>query len=262
MEMGEKLRQERLTLGLSQREVCGEVITRNMLSQIENGQAKPSMKTLQYLASVFQKPVGYFLGETTACINQSVMEKAKEAFARKEYQRVLLLLEEYQGPDQLYDWEAGLMGYLSCLEGARMLVEEGRQPVAEKLLNQAVQFQSPYIIGALTRLREELLTGAGGKPSGSVDEELLRRAEAAMEKGDYVRAQQFLDAVESRNKAWYTLCGTAALRLGLYAQAEENLLLGEEAACLPILEECYRMQGDFEKAYFCLQKRMTRSGTA
>ena len=62
MELGEKLRQTRLELGLSQRQVCGDTITRNMLSRIENGQAKPSMKTLQYLASVLQKPVGYFLG--------------------------------------------------------------------------------------------------------------------------------------------------------------------------------------------------------
>ena len=47
MELGEKLRQARLEAGLSQRQLCGEDITRNMLSQIEHGSAKPSMKTLQ-----------------------------------------------------------------------------------------------------------------------------------------------------------------------------------------------------------------------
>ena len=51
MELGEKLKQARLDAGLSQRQLCGEEITRNMLSLIENGAAKPSMKTMQYLAA-------------------------------------------------------------------------------------------------------------------------------------------------------------------------------------------------------------------
>ena len=51
MELGEKLRQARLEAGFSQRQLCGEEITRNMLSQIEHGTAKPSMKTLQFLAA-------------------------------------------------------------------------------------------------------------------------------------------------------------------------------------------------------------------
>ena len=46
MSLGEKLRQARLEAGLSQRALCGEEITRNMLSRIENGAAQPSMRTL------------------------------------------------------------------------------------------------------------------------------------------------------------------------------------------------------------------------
>ena len=60
MELGEKLRQARLRLGLSQRQVCGDQITRNMLSRIENGAARPSMKTLGCLAARLGKPVSYF----------------------------------------------------------------------------------------------------------------------------------------------------------------------------------------------------------
>ena len=43
MELGEKILQARLEAGLSQRQLCGEEITRNMLSLIEHGNAKPSM---------------------------------------------------------------------------------------------------------------------------------------------------------------------------------------------------------------------------
>ena len=63
MSIGQRLKQARLEARLSQRQLCGDVITRNMLSQIENGSAKPSMDTLRYLAGELKKPVGYFLGE-------------------------------------------------------------------------------------------------------------------------------------------------------------------------------------------------------
>ncbi|WP_353959843.1 helix-turn-helix domain-containing protein, partial [Klebsiella pneumoniae] len=59
MALGELLKQARLEKGLSQRQLCGEEITRNMLSQIENGSAKPSMATLSYLAGRLGKPVSY-----------------------------------------------------------------------------------------------------------------------------------------------------------------------------------------------------------
>ena len=61
MELGQRLKQARLEAGLSQRQLCGEEITRNMLSLIENGSARPSMETLRYLASRLGKPMGYFL---------------------------------------------------------------------------------------------------------------------------------------------------------------------------------------------------------
>ena len=50
MELGQRLRQARQAAGLSQRQLCGDTITRNMLSQIENGTARPSMQTLEILA--------------------------------------------------------------------------------------------------------------------------------------------------------------------------------------------------------------------
>ena len=50
MELGERLRQARINAGLSQRQLCGDEITRNMLSQIEHGTCNPSVSTLCYLA--------------------------------------------------------------------------------------------------------------------------------------------------------------------------------------------------------------------
>ena len=257
MELGEKLRQTRLELGLSQRQVCGDTITRNMLSRIENGQAKPSMKTLQYLASVLQKPVGYFLGEADAGLNRPVMDGAKEAFAQKKYSRALRLLGEYRGPDELYDWEMGLLGFLCCMEIAQTAIREGRLPVAAKLLTRSVEFTSPYIGKTLLEKREALRAAVGKKRDAlpGLDEELMLRARLALEKGDFDRAGRLLEAVENRDPLWYTLRGTAELRQGAFSAAEKLLLLGDEKQSLPLLEECYRAQGDYEKAYFCACKR-------
>ena len=79
MELGEKLRLTRLEAGLSQRALCGDEITRNMLSRIENGAARPSMKTLGCLAARLGKPVSYFLEEDTVCSpNQEIMAAVRQ----------------------------------------------------------------------------------------------------------------------------------------------------------------------------------------
>ncbi len=66
MTLGEKIRSARLDAQLSQRQLCEGIVTRNMLSQIENGSAKPSLTTLQALAQRLGRPLSYFLEEAQA----------------------------------------------------------------------------------------------------------------------------------------------------------------------------------------------------
>ena len=73
MELGEKLRMARVEAGMSQRQLCGEEITRNMLSQIENGTAQPSVATLRFLAGRLGKPMGYFLEEEAVTSSNSAV---------------------------------------------------------------------------------------------------------------------------------------------------------------------------------------------
>ena len=61
MELGEKLRRARVEAGLTQKQLCENLVTRNMLSQIENGTAKPSMKTLAAFAQRLGTTVSFFL---------------------------------------------------------------------------------------------------------------------------------------------------------------------------------------------------------
>ena len=138
MELGEKLRQARLESGLSQRQLCAEEITRNMLSQIENGTAKPSMKTLQYLANRLGKSVSYFLEETAVTSpNQTVMEKARRHFDAGEYASAAAALENYREPDAVYDREKSLLWSLTYLSLAEQALEAQKYPYALELLQNA-----------------------------------------------------------------------------------------------------------------------------
>ena len=138
MELGEKLRQARLEAGLSQRQLCGGHLTRNMLSLIENGNARPSMDTLKYLASRLGKPVSYFLEEDAVTSpNQGVMEFARRLYDAGEYAEAALVLEAYQRGDPIFDREESLLRKLTLLAQAEQAIEEKREPYALELLEKA-----------------------------------------------------------------------------------------------------------------------------
>ena len=61
MTLGQKIREARQSKGMTQKELVGDYITRNMLSKIENDSAIPSVRTLEYLAGALGFPTGYFL---------------------------------------------------------------------------------------------------------------------------------------------------------------------------------------------------------
>jgi len=230
MELGEKLRLARLEAGLSQRQLCGEEITRNMLSQIEHGTAKPSMKTLQYLAARLEKPVGYFLEDGVQPTNYQLLEgialltEAETAIGREKYPYARQLLER-----------------------------------AEKLFREAPGDLQRRRLLLLAQLPGEDLPGIC-KLLPALDEELLLRAEAALMQKETGRAAGLLAAAENReDPRWNLLRGRILVLQKQYAEAAECLEKAEEAYpkdCWALLEICFRETGDFRKAYLyaCKQK--------
>ena len=266
MELGQKLKQARLEAGLSQRQLCGDEITRNMLSQIENGTARPSMDTLRFLAQRLGKTISYFLDENTVLSpNQAVMEQARAAFGRKEYDRALSLLNEYRQPDDLFDWEMALLAALSSLELAEQAAAREQLPYALRLLEQAAQFgaATPYFDASLARRR--LLLLAQINPDKAVflpadDRELLTRARMALDAGDVTRAAQYLDAAEDRaSSLWNLLRGRAFMGQAQYHEADACLRAAEAAfpaPCAALLEQCCLAREDYKGAYeYALKQR-------
>lgn len=265
MELGEKLRQARLEARLSQRQLCGEEITRNMLSLIEHGTAKPSMKTLQYLAARLGKPVGYFLDDMAVMSpNQSVMESARRLYDDGEFGEALLVLEGYQSPDPVHDREQSLLRNLSLLNLGEQALDQGREIYARELLNQA-DCQAAYVSPELTRRKLLLLGRIPGETVShllpSLDEELLLRAREALTRGNPVRAAALLDAAEDRESPqWYFYRGQVFFSRKEYPQAA-RCFRGAESVfpreCAEKLEICYRELGDFKQAYEYACKQRT-----
>ena len=144
MNLGQRIKQARLELGLSQRTLCGDTITRNMLSQIENGSARPSMDTLRVLAERLGRPMSYFLEEVTVSANQSLMERTRDAYIAGEYGSALEILEAYQAPDEVFDQEAALLRCLCRMELAEQALSQGRLVYARQLLEAAGEEQTMY----------------------------------------------------------------------------------------------------------------------
>ena len=261
MEFGKRLRQARLEAGLSQRQLCGEEITRNMLSQIENGSARPSMDTLQYLAARLGKPVSYFLEEQAVISpNQAVMEQARKATG----QTVLEVLTRYQGPDDIFDRERWLLEALTCLQLARQALYEGKKEYAVALLNRAENAGSrtPYYTPETDRRRRLLSYEAGVLSPEKIsadDWELSLMAQAALAQNAPEKAVGILQAMDSCDQKHHFLLAQAFLQLSQFEKAIYHFLQAEPynpQAVYAGLEKCYQQLEDYKQAYFyaCKQR--------
>lgn len=265
MELGEKLRQARMEAGLSQRQLCGEEITRNMLSLIENGSAKPSMKTLQYLAGRLGKTVSFFLEETAVLSpNQEVMASARQLYDSGNFAKAGEALANYRSPDPVYDREQRLLWVLIRLELAKEAICQERYVYAAELLMQT-PVETAYLSEALNRRRLLLLGSLPGQKVAdqlpSLDEELLLRAEEAVAQKELARGTRLLEAAENQEvPRWHLLRGKIFLQQKKWKTAAKHLLGAENAfsqEVYPLLEICYRESGNFQKAYeyACKQRK-------
>ena len=239
MELGEKLKVARLEAGLSQRQLCGDTVTRNMLSQIESGKARPSMDTLVILANRLGRPVSWFLEESTA------LDRAIAAFETGRYGDALNELE-----DCAADGHTRLLCKLSLIELGRQALEEKRLPYARELLEKAGQVNGAYPVPGLEGERRLLLAMAGGEAAAGDDRLWLMQAETALDAGDPVRAESCLAAVEVRDDRWSFLMGRCRVAAGDFAAGLEHLRKAEHIPqALHLLEQCARELGDFKAAY-------------
>lgn len=252
MELGQRIKEARLAAGLSQKGLCGDTITRNMLSLIESGKAKPSMETLKVLAERLGKNISYFLEEDAVLSpNQGLLATAKTAFAEKRYKVCLSALEGYQ-PDGIFDDEKALLQDLSLLELAQNAINEQRYSYAKELLGR-MTMAGLYQQAERQQRQAELLVQAGADiPLPDLDRPLLLRAKKAIEKAQYETAIAFLSAVQTQDALWHLYYGQALAATEQFQEAIPHLQQAEQShpkQTISLLEQCYRELEDFKNAY-------------
>ncbi len=144
-ELGQRIKEARIAKKMTQSQVVGTFITRNMLSQIENGIAMPSIHTLEYLAEVLDLPD---LLDLTASGSESVNEEhshvmdvasaitaAKQAARSGDWTALVSMEDSY--PEELEDeFQALLAKAFLALAKA----ETSNPPVSAAYLSKAIHY--------------------------------------------------------------------------------------------------------------------------
>lgn len=143
--IGEKIRRLRKEKNLTQSELAGTKITRNMLSQIESGSASPSVSTILYLAQRLEMPAGYFLSsdeDEAFYIKHQVFDRLKKHFCDKQYAACLRIAGQIEQPDD----ELYLMLSTCCFHLGKDEYRKGRLKKARELMMQCQSYaaQSMY----------------------------------------------------------------------------------------------------------------------
>ncbi len=103
--LGQKIKEARLAKKMTQSEVVGSFITRNMLSQIESGTALPSMRTLAYLAQVLDLSLPELLATDTADDTGAPTEllTLRRLWAEQKLQKLFEFTDNPAADDLLFD---------------------------------------------------------------------------------------------------------------------------------------------------------------
>ena len=106
MNLGEKIKKLRISKKITQKELAGEKITRNMLSQIESGKASPSLETLEHISNGLNIPIAYFFTDDEDSLfyeKRNLINEIYSAYKNKAYQHTISLINRLEKKDnELY----------------------------------------------------------------------------------------------------------------------------------------------------------------
>lgn len=280
MTLGEKLKQARLERGLTQAQVCGDRITRNMLSQLENDLASPSVRTLEHLSSVLCVSMGWLLEENPAAER---LQQARLLYAEGDYRHCFHLL---------CDVGAGEEGRLLLIRSALRISEEaladGHFREAQEAASAAVeQCTGSLYAGLHERIRANRILLRCAVEQGTDAEALVRALQsdcAAMglepsihllvsryhlSRNDPEAAAQELQRIAETTAEddgeYLLLQGRVEMASRRWQEAEAVLHQAEASSRLTrirrkeiykLLEACCREREDYRQAYFYATRQL------
>jgi len=163
-QLGKRLKEARLAKKMTQSDVVGTFITRNMLSQIESGAAFPSIRTLEYLANTLEIPVHYLipddgelLPEADTVSSPDVFVKCKNAYLKGDYRAVTENAAELSDKNRFYYDEGCALLSRAYLNTARTLVSGNKPKSAISSAKKAAEYAGLGIYASREVRTEALL---------------------------------------------------------------------------------------------------------
>jgi HTH-type transcriptional regulator, quorum sensing regulator NprR len=159
--LGKRVRTRRHELGLTQQQLGGKELTKGFISLIEKDRAKPSVETLVLLAERLQRPVSYFLEQSTPLSLKAARAGLSVAWvaakqgdytgAAEAFQEALNLVKGHH--DQLIEAECHIgLGFalasLQQLDLARQNVHRGKD-LAEAAKAEQLLVQASNVLGLI-----------------------------------------------------------------------------------------------------------------
>ncbi len=173
--LGQKIRAARLEWGMTQNEMAGDCITRNMLSKIETDSATPSVRTLEYLAKMLHLPTGCFLSDAPIS-DGSVpdgLDGARDAFREARWEDCIAALkaDTLAGTSD----EGCLLHARAGVQAARTALERGDLTAACELAEEAQYYNQAGIYeDAFLAAQLALILGTALKRRGGADYQVQR----------------------------------------------------------------------------------------
>ncbi len=258
MKLGEKIRLARLNAGMTQNDLAGDFITRNMLSQIENGLAMPSLQTALYIADKLGIDAGLLFSDENNMSVYYMTRKLPELKKLYESGEIEKCFEVFD-PDEC-DCDEAMFILAEChIKKAYSLYGQGKLKSALKECENAKNAVSQTVysnegIAIRTEMLEEMIFKA--VPS-------LRQTKRSAEEREYLRTRF---EKNSEYKHYYAILREAKglVERSEYKKAGEmlrDILKKERELDLPLIyfacceyEICCREQDDYEGAYKSSQK--------
>ena len=132
-ELGKRIKEARLAKKMTQSELVGTFITRNMLSRIESGNACPSVKTLEYLARRLDLPAGSLISDE----NAELLIKAKQMYKNRDHLGCVETAEKLIGTE--FEDEGQAIIARCCIALSDKATENGDKTAAVKYAKQALE---------------------------------------------------------------------------------------------------------------------------
>lgn len=253
-EIGKKIKALRLELGMTQRALADGIVTRNMLSRIENGEALPSLSTLYRLAERLGTTMSYLLDDSddgSRQKNRLLLSMIKKEYAAGDYELCLNYLKALEGFDDEKDLYTARCQYLL---GVEKLMSEAKVKDAQKLISDALKKDSALTEEMICegRVYRALLNGYS-LSDGSDEDYLVRIGEFAggpcdlgifcdllkLSLCDTSAAKTCAEIIKFGNNAYRSLLlGSVALKDG-DAEAAFARLIDAYANRLPTVLKCY-----------------------